>query len=854
MRRVVALAAGSVLILSLTAGTSGAQDQPTPAPPALSLGATPRGDVGPSDPSAPGPYATKRIDVVRSWASVDVGFPAGLVSEDTPLVEDVSEVTYPVDAEGNVPAGRHPVVLLLHGMHQWCSDQGPVVKPVPWWCVEAGSRPVPSYQGYRYLADVLASQGRIVVSISADGVNSLDFFSAIVGSTTSGMSARGKLVVHHLRKLAAANERRVKGLGTRLVGHVDLDRTVLVGHSRGGEGVVVAGQMLERMANPPARVGGLVNLAPTAFTQSAPPNTPTMTLLPACDGDVADLQGQVYVDRGRDLYGGRGFLRTSVWFAGGNHNFLNTEWTPGLSESDTGKDDAAAYDDVEGAGSCRPDVRLTPSEERTVGLAYVAAMARWTQDDNQAMLPLLDGTGSVPLTVMTEGVEVRASSLAGPDRLLAVPQPDTDVSSKGISARLCKGSQLGGRQRAWSDFCAFRRVTLGYDTSWLGVPSLANPIPGRTAVHLTWERAGSGWLDLGNTSDLSSSTRLSIRVVVDPKTQGTFRMMVRDANGAVAIAPLRGATLQPLTHGKAANRLVPQQAWIDVADLRGIDLTRVAAVGLVVTGSGGAWILDVSHRTARPAPTADVLPLSTIAPRTIRVPAGTSVVSVPLTLDRPAKVPTRFAVEFYFPEEAKAQVSVNTVVIPAGITSIDIPFTVTIPSVIGPDEQYTGAVAAYPLFGAAPRDPVGLISIVPEGVTIRTIEVVEPIVEADPGDSLAWEFESSDGSSVTVGLVMVDAYMDYADLDPEFRELQGLPDSGPIVSGDGLELWTDIDEVRPGVVRVRLPLAKGASRGAWITYRIETVGGALVPKDAPLLRGTVGVGAGIVRRMPVLSR
>ena len=854
MRRVVALAAGSVLILSLTAGTSGAEDQPTPAPPALSLGATPRGDVVPPDPSAPGPYATKRIDVIRSWASVDVGFPAGVFTKGTPLVEDVSEVTYPVDAEGNVPPGRHPVVLLLHGMHQWCANEGPVVKPVPWWCLDSGSRPVPSYQGYRYLADVLASQGRIVVSISADGVNALDFFSAIVGSSTSGMSARGKLVIHHLRELAAANERRVKGLGTRLVGHVDLDRTVLVGHSRGGEGVVVAGQMLERMANPPASVEGLVNLAPTAFAQSAPPNTPTMTLLPACDGDVADLQGQTYVDRGRDLYGGRGFLRSSVWFAGGNHNFLNTEWTPGMSESDTGKDDATAYDDIEGAGSCRPDVRITPSQERKVGLAYVAAMARWTQDDDQAMLAFLDGTGTVPSSVTSQQVEVRVSSLAGPDRLLTVPQPDTDVSSRGISARLCKGSQLGGTQRAWSDFCAFRRVTSGYDTSWLGIPSLDNPLPGRTAVHLTWERAGSGWLDLGNTRDLSSSTRLSMRVVVDPKTQGTFRMMVRDADGAVAIAPLRGATLQPLTYGKAANRLVPQQAWIDVSDLRGIDLTRVAAAGLVVTGSGGAWILDVSHRTARPAPTADVLPLSTVAPRTIRVPAGTSVVTVPLTLDRPSKVPTRFAVEFYFPEEANAQISGNTIVIPPGRTSIDIPITVTIPSVISPDEQYTGAVGVYPLSGAAPMDNVGLVSIVPEGVTIRTIEIVEPIVEADPGDALAWDFTSSDGSLVTVGLVMVDAYMDYADLDPDFRELQGLPDSGPITSGDGMELWTDVEEVAPGVVRARLPLAKGASRGAWISYRIETVGRALVPKDAPLLRGTVGVGAGIVRRMPVLSR
>ena len=853
MRRVVALAAGSVLILSLTAGTSGAQDQPTPAPPALSLGATPRGDVVPSDPSAPGPYATKRIDVIRSWASVDVGFPAGVVTEGTPLVEDVSDVTYPVDANGNVPAGRHPVVIILHGMHGWCADKGPVVEPIPWWCFDVGARPVPSYQGYRYVADVLASQGRVVVSISADGVNALDFFGGLFGSQSTGMTARGKLVVHHLRKLAAANERRVKGLGTRFIGHLDLGRTMLIGHSRGGEGVVVAGQMLERMANPPARVAGVVNLAPTAFAQSAPPNSPTMTLLPACDGDVVDLQGQTYVDRGRDLYGGRGFLRTSVWFAGGNHNFLNTEWTPGLSESHTGKDDAAeAYDEVEGAGSCKPDARLTPEQERKVGIAYMAAMAKWTQDDDQAMLAYLDGTGTVPVSVMNQGVEVRASSLSGPDRLLAVPQPDTDVSSKAISARLCKGSQMGGRQPEWRDYCGYRRVAVGYDTSWLGGQSLEYPLPGRTAVHLTWERAGSGWLDLGGTRDLSTSTRLSMRVVVDPKTRGTFRMLVRDADGAVAVAPLRGAPLLPLTRGEAANRLVPQQAWVDVADLRGIDVTRVVGAGLVVTGSGGAWILDVSHRTSRPAPAADVLPLSGIKPLTIRVPAGTSVVTVPLTLDRPAPTSARFMVGAEFPPAADARIADSIFVIPAGVTNVEIPITVTIPAVVGPDEQYSGGLIAYPLSGATTNNAVGIVSIVPDGVTIRTIDVVEPVVEADPGDALAWEFTSTDGAAVAVQLAMVEAFMDYADLDPEFREAQGLPDSGPIATGDGLELWTE--EVAPGVMRASLPLAKGANRGAWITYRIESVSGALLPSDAPLLTGTVGTGAGMVRRMPVFAR
>ena len=837
MRRLLVSCSAGLLILGLASGTSAAQQPP-------GQSAAPRtSEVLPPDPAAAGPYATKRLDIVRSWAGVDVGFPpeaAEFIGSN--LVEDVSEVTYPVDASGDVPSGRFPIVVLLHGMHAWCAGKGPVMDPAPVWCPE-GERPVPNYQGYRYLADVLASQGRIVVSVSANAVNALDFWASWGGLPISGMDARARLVAYHLGVMASANAGPVEGLGDALVGHVDVDRTVLVGHSRGGEGVTAAAMSLERMTDAPGTVVGVVNLAPTAFAESAPATAATVTLLPACDGDVSDLQGQGYVERGRDLYGDQGSLRSSVWFAGGNHNYLNTEWTPGLSLSGTGKDDAElAYDTGRASGSCQPQLRLSPEQERAVGLAYVAAFTRLVQDGEAGVLSLLDGTGTVPDTIAQEGLTVRVSSLAGPDRLLAVPDPQTRVSGDGLRIRLCNGSRLPSNDVEYRGYCGFRRVRPGFDTSWLGVDYFPVPLPGRTAVHLRWTSAGSGVMELGDAVDLTDSTRLSARVIVDPRTRGTVRMVVRDASGASATLPLRGLPLQPLTRGMSAARLVPQQAWIDLADAEGIDLEHVTAVGLATTGSGGAWLLDLSHRTGTPAPVAAVLPVATVEHAEFRVGPGTSTVRLRVQLDRPAPNGARFAVGMSFPELLNARLLSNFVEVAPGANSAEIPITVTVPQVVSPTDQFGGYVGLYPMRGATTEMQGASANIIPEGVTTRTLTLDAPIVEANPGHALTWTFRSSDGAPVSVDLTFVDASMDYSDLTRRFRNERGLPASGPIVDNGQLQLFTE--EVSPGVFEATLPLSTSAARGAWISYRVSSVSGAALPEGDLILTGTVGIGAG----------
>ena len=821
VRTLLAVIGAAVLCASLiTAAPLSAQEPPRTSTESMRLA------DAVVDPAAEGPYAIERRDVVRSWDGVDVGFEAP--------VEDIAEITYPVTETGDVVAGRHPVVIVLHGMHASCARTGPVVTPTPWWCGESEPRPVPSYRGYRYLADTLASQGRVVVSISANGINAQDFF------TDYGIFARAKLVRHHLVELKAADAGRVAVLDDLLVGHLDLARTVLVGHSRGGDAVVRASQELERDADAPATVVGVVNLAPIASVSAAPANTPTITLLPACDGDVRDLQGQTFVDRGRDLYGGSGFLRSSVWFAGGNHNYLNTEWTPGTSESGTGKDDAEyLYADHASSGSCRPRHRITPEQERAVGLAYVAASVRWMQDSDAGMLPFLDGTGDVPPTVLAEGIETRSASLAGPDRLLVVPSPLTSIDDSGLDARPCRGSQLSvPDDDRLSHLCGFGRVEPGNDTSWLGPTHFAVPLPDRTAVRLAWFSEGIGWVGLNTSRDLRGTSRLSARVVVDPATRGTFAMALRDASGATAVVPLRGLPLQPLSRGSLPARLVPQQAWIDPRDAVGIDLARVTDVGLAVTGSGFAWILDISERSGETAPAATPLPLVAMPlVQDFRVGPGTSTVDVRVELDAPAPLGAEMVVEVSLDSDIRPSAPTRVTVQP-GASSAVVPLRVTMPRVTGPGDQYGGAVYVYPVRGANGGSNVGYLQVAPEGTEIRRVALVDPVVTARRAGRLTWEFRSSDSGPVSVQLTLADAAMDYADLKPRFRVRMGLPARGPIASGEGLNLMSE--DVGPGLLRVKLPLARKATPGAWISFRIDSVSGAVLDGGDHVLTGTVG--------------
>src|SRR5688572_26720609 len=112
------------------------------------------------DPAERGPYATRRLKYE---------LPALTLPDYPAPIEVLAEVTTPVGH-----AGPLPLVLFLHGRHSTCYRGGPGGEPSGDWPCLPGWRPVPSHSGYRYITDVLASQGYLTVSIAANGINGQD--------------------------------------------------------------------------------------------------------------------------------------------------------------------------------------------------------------------------------------------------------------------------------------------------------------------------------------------------------------------------------------------------------------------------------------------------------------------------------------------------------------------------------------------------------------------------------------------------------------------------------------------------------------------------------------------------------
>ena len=118
-------------------------------------------------------------------------------------------------------------------------------------------------------------------------------------------------------------------VGTKLTGRLDLDHIGLMGHSKGGEAM---SRFLELNVGrqPQYNIDGVVALAPSDSGNQAPgeraPGTNWAVLLPACDGDVFDVQGGNAFERAKAAPQGRRFAKFQWLVAGTNHDWFNTVW------------------------------------------------------------------------------------------------------------------------------------------------------------------------------------------------------------------------------------------------------------------------------------------------------------------------------------------------------------------------------------------------------------------------------------------------------------------------------------------------------------------------------------------------
>jgi hypothetical protein len=229
----------------------------------------------------------------------------------------------PLNGHLCLPHGRgpFPLAVFAHGNHNPLENSTP---------------------GYLYLCRLLASHGIIAATIDVNFLN---------GGNFGENDARAIVHLEHVKQFRTWN-----GTATHpLHGKVDLNRVLLIGHSRGGEGVGHA-SFFNRLASikpdafsPVVPLDGSAGLGPyrfglTAVAAIAPTDqqyTPLTgpTVVPDAyylihgsrDGDVSTFEGYVTYNRAHavDLANptvSDGKLKTLLWVYGANHNQFNSAW------------------------------------------------------------------------------------------------------------------------------------------------------------------------------------------------------------------------------------------------------------------------------------------------------------------------------------------------------------------------------------------------------------------------------------------------------------------------------------------------------------------------------------------------
>jgi hypothetical protein len=750
-----------------------------PATPAATIGAV-----------SPGPHRTRR------W---QYRLPRIEIPEFPARVEVLAEVTAPVE-----DIGPMPLVLFLHGRHSTCFRGGPDGEASGDWPCPPGWQAVPSHTGYRYITDVLASQGYLTVSIAANGINGQDGL-----FMDGGAFARSILVRHHLSRWAAWNGGG-DPWGGQFRDRVDMNRAVLVGHSRGGEGVERA--TIDSDAGDPWKIQGLVLIGPTAFGRQVAAGVHTTVILPFCDGDVSDLQGQQYVDVGRDLTRDRA-LRSSVMAMGTNHNFYNTEWTPGLSKS-------PAWDDWFDPGDpqCGPErvQRLTPAEQQAVGLAYTAALIDIAITGDPRSLPVLDGSRLKPDSIGRARAFVHA--IGGNKRVLYAPGTGVQVRARALTARECRGYFVAGP----FDVRAGCTPSLSFELipHWSPMSS-AETAPAPRALEVRWQEAG-GSLRIPVAGAAQGATALDLRAGGSPGAPPVrLDVRVRDGSGAWHAT---GGPLELRAYGGPSplGKVVARQlrASLKGADTGSASITEIELIPR--TPNGRFWLLDVASRHEG-LPPSDQIHLPRVSASDVIVEegdAGEFRIDVPVRIEGAVTQRARLWVQLTDHANFENPTRGFPLVLDPGATSATFPFRYTADDVYSPFPQFT-QVVLQAQENAVTGEFDGSV-VVEEDDPPPVLRVESRHVTAAEGSSLTWTFRLSEplanGAFWSVELRPAAGRfpeLDTDDVPASFLESIGIEPPAPAVPLSQIGIFLSV-EFAPGadVATVTIPVAEDSKNEA----------------------------------------
>ncbi len=276
----------------------------------------------------------------------------------------------PIKGQIWYPAGQTncPVFFIVHGNHDSM---------------------VPSYMGYDYLGEYLASNGYVVVSVDEN----------IINQSGTGNDKRAILLLENMRTIIDLNN----DPASELYNLIDEDIIAIGGHSRGGEMVSTAYLFNDLDAYPEDgnitfdyhfNITSIVAIAPcvdqyTPVSRSVEiENVNYLLIHGSNDQDVSTDMGEKQYNNIEFTDGGF-YLKSSVYILGANHGQFNSEW--------------GQYD-YEGTANNYLNTNnfITSDEQKTIAMAYIRTFLDSTLgiddtyqsllEDNSAYLSYLPDT------------------------------------------------------------------------------------------------------------------------------------------------------------------------------------------------------------------------------------------------------------------------------------------------------------------------------------------------------------------------------------------------------------------------------------------------------------------------------
>jgi len=327
------------------------------------------------------------------------------------------------------------------------------------------------------------------------------------------------------------------------------------------------------------------------FNRDDVKNVPLEVLLSYCDGDVSDLQGIHFVDDVR-YAAGDSTPKHATLVMGGNHNYYNTQWTPGIGPPGAA-DDWTAF--VSGGpndvwcGTVAGNHRLTPAQQRGVGAAYVVAFFRRYLGGETAFSALWKGDAPPPPSAMT--TEIHQSYLPGEGARLDVNRYSTpaELTVNTLGGAVTPNA-LATYLRCGVDFHCLQTPPASTAQQPHTTPSARSSRRGLSQARLAWNEM-TAFLENdipSGSGDVSGLSRLQFRASINiqdsrntPGTPQDFSVMLTDAAGNSAttqVSTVSDALFYPPGNVIPVPKVFLNTVRIPLACFPEVDLTNVQSV------------------------------------------------------------------------------------------------------------------------------------------------------------------------------------------------------------------------------------------------------------------------------------